>query len=151
MKNKGLISIIIPVYNCEQYIDKCTKSILSQSYRNFEIILVDDGSTDETGKICERYASGDKRIKVIHKTNSGPAAARNRGIEKAKGEFIFFIDADDYLEENAFGLLIGGYKKYKADIVIGNFKKIKNNEIEKRNDVYFEDNKLLNKQELTDY
>lgn len=93
-----LISIIIPVYNVEQYIEKCIKSVISQTYNNWELILVDDGSKDKSGVICDQYAQNDARIKVVHKPNGGVSSARNKGIELAKGEYICFIDSDDYVD-----------------------------------------------------
>lgn len=99
MKN-SLISIIVPIYNVEPYLHKCVDSILSQTYSNLEIILVDDGSPDNCGKICDEYAQKDNRIKVIHKKNGGLAAARNSGQDVATGEALMFLDGDDYLESN---------------------------------------------------
>lgn len=93
-----MISIIVPVYNVDTFLKKCVDSILSQSYKNFELILVDDGSTDNSGNICDYYASIDKRVRVIHKINGGVGAARNTGMSIAKGKYITFIDSDDYVE-----------------------------------------------------
>lgn len=97
---KDLISIIIPVYNVEKYIEKCLESVINQTYNNIEIILIDDGSLDDSGKICDEYAKKDKRIVVIHKNNEGVSVARNVGIKKSKGKYVAFIDSDDYVEEN---------------------------------------------------
>ena len=91
------ISIVIPVYNSEKYISKCIESVLSQSYSKWELILVNDGSTDNSGTICNHYAEKDTRIKVIHKSNEGVGSARNSGIKQASGDFITFIDSDDYI------------------------------------------------------
>lgn len=99
------ISCIVPVYNVEKYIGKCLDSILNQSFKDFEVILIDDGSTDDSGKICDEYEKIDDRIKVIHKTNGGLSDARNTGIENAKGDYFIFIDSDDYIEENMFEIL----------------------------------------------
>src|SRR3989338_8307313 len=104
MKNVK-ISVIIPVYNARKFLKTSVDSVLGQNYKNIEIILIDDGSTDKSGEICDDYAKKDRRIKVIHQKNSGPAAARNTGIENAKGEFLFFADADDFLEKDALSLL----------------------------------------------
>lgn len=93
------ISVIVPVYKAEQYLHRCVDSILSQSYTDFELILVDDGSPDKSGKICDEYAVKDIRVKVIHKENGGVSIARNVGIEHANGEWITFIDSDDYIEQ----------------------------------------------------
>lgn len=99
------ISIIIPVYKVEAYINKCLDSILAQNYDDFEVILVDDGSPDNSGTICDEYSSKDARVKVIHKANAGVGAARNSGIDVAKGEWIMFVDSDDYIDQ---GMLQSG-------------------------------------------
>ena len=96
MKNEYLISIIVPVYNVEPFISECINSILIQSYKNFELILVNDGSTDNSPTICEQYASKDKRIKVIHKANGGLSDARNWGLKFSSGDYVVFLDSDDY-------------------------------------------------------
>lgn len=93
-------SIIVPVYNVEQYVRKCIESILSQSFTDFELLLIDDGSTDGSGRICDEYANRDSRIKVKHKVNEGVSAARNTGIEMASGELVTFIDSDDWIEDD---------------------------------------------------
>ena len=96
--NKPLVSYIVPVYNVEIYINDCVESIINQKYKNIEIILIDDGSTDNSGKIIDALAEKDKRIKVIHKKNGGVSSARNTGLDNAQGEYILFVDGDDYLE-----------------------------------------------------
>lgn len=99
--NKGYkVTIIVPVYNVEQYIEKCVDSILRQNYKNIEIILVDDGSTDLSGEICDAYGKKDTRVKVIHKSNGGLSSARNAGLKIASGEYISYVDSDDYVEES---------------------------------------------------
>ena len=103
--DKDLISIIVPIYNVEKYIKKCIDSIINQTYTNLEIILVDDGSPDNCGKICDKYKEKDDRIKVIHKKNGGLSDARNAGIDIATGEYITFIDSDDYVAENYIEVL----------------------------------------------
>ena len=97
-----MISTIIPVYNVDNYLPKCVDSIINQTYQNLEIILVDDGSLDRCPDICDEYAKKDKRIKVIHKKNGGLSDARNAGLEIAKGEYISFIDSDDYINEHMY-------------------------------------------------
>lgn len=116
--NHPLISVILPVYNVERYIHKCVDSILAQSYKNLEIILVDDGSTDNSGKICDEYALKDSRIKIIHKLNGGVCSARNQGLDIAKGDFIAFVDPDDYLLTDMYYNLIAIIQMEKADIVV---------------------------------
>ena len=96
---KPLISVIVPVYKVEQYIERCIESILRQTYKNIEIILVDDGSPDACGVMCDKYAAKDSRIRVIHKENGGLSSARNAGMQTAKGEYICFVDSDDWLDE----------------------------------------------------
>lgn len=147
----GLVSIIVPVYNCEKYLRLCIESIINQSYKKIEITLINDGSTDNSGEICNAYALSDNRIRVIHTRNNGPAAARNIGIENSKGSFIFFIDSDDFIEKNALDLLIENYNQHKAEIIVGDFNKIKNGIVEKKHDVSFSSNKLLTKQDIIDY
>ena len=101
----GEVSVIIPIFNAEKYLRRCLDSVINQSYNNIEIILVDDGSKDSSPAICDEYAAKDSRIKVIHKKNQGVSAARNTGIETAKGEFLVFLDADDYLSLNCIECL----------------------------------------------
>lgn len=115
-----LISIIIPVYKVEEYLEKCIESVLKQTYTNLQIILVDDGSPDNCGKICDEYAKKDSRIEVIHKVNGGLSDARNVGIAKAKGKYIGFVDSDDYIKEDMYEILINLIKEYDADVSICN-------------------------------
>lgn len=101
-----MISVIIPVYNCEKYFSRCVDSVLNQSYKDFELILVDDGSTDSSGVLCDEFMQRDKRVYVIHKKNGGASSARNAGLDIAKGKYVAFIDADDWVEENYLEILI---------------------------------------------
>lgn len=111
-----LISVVVPIYNVEKYLEECVDSIINQTYKNLEIILVDDGSTDNSGKMCDKFAQNDSRIKVIHKENGGLSDARNCGIEAATGKYIQFIDSDDYIDLDMFEILYNNLKKYNADI-----------------------------------
>lgn len=111
------ISIIIPVYNGEVYLEDCVKSILGQNFQDFEILLVDDGSTDSTWNICRKLAAADSRIKPIHKQNGGVSSARNAGIEAASGAMLLFVDGDDELKENGLEALIEAQQRTGADIV----------------------------------
>ncbi len=118
-----LISIIVPVYNVESYLEKCINSIINQSYKNLEIILVNDGSKDRSGEICDFYASKDDRIKIINKSNGGLSDARNCGLEVAKGEYIAFIDSDDWVDKDLYKILYELIIKYNSDISVCSFKK----------------------------
>ena len=111
-----LISVIVPVYKVEQYLDKCVRSIVDQTYRNLEIILVDDGSPDNCGAMCDAWAEKDSRIKVIHQENAGGAAARNAGLDAASGSLIGFVDSDDYLAPSMYQCLYAVLRKTGADI-----------------------------------
>ena len=113
----ALISVIIPVYNVEKYLRECLDSVLAQTYANFEVILVDDGSTDSSGAICDEYAARDDRFRVIHKENGGLSVARNTGMADAKGEFVYFLDSDDLIEPDALESLISSIEHAKADFV----------------------------------
>ncbi|MBR5112832.1 MAG: glycosyltransferase family 2 protein [Clostridia bacterium] len=122
MSNKK-ISVIVPIYNVEQYIIECLDSIVNQSYKKLEIILVDDGSPDNCGKICDEYAKKDSRIKVIHQENGGLSAARNAGLDVATGEYIGFVDSDDYIEMNFFEELLKSIEEYHASLAVCGVKK----------------------------
>lgn len=112
------LSVIIPVYNVENYLSKCIESVINQSFKDFELILINDGSTDRSGQICDEYLTKDKRIRVIHKNNEGVSKARNIGIDESKGEYLIFIDSDDWIEYNTFQCLIENIEIYKSDLII---------------------------------
>lgn len=114
---KNLISVILPTYNVEEYIGKCLDSLINQTYKNLEILVVDDGSTDNSGKIADQYALNDNRIRVIHKLNGGVSDARNVGIENATGDFIGFVDPDDFVSLDFYEFLMKLQKENDADIV----------------------------------
>ena len=111
------LSIIVPVYNAEKYIHKFVMSILNQTFTNFELILINDGSSDNSGNICDHYASVDERIKVIHLKNSGASVARNVGVENAIGDYIGFVDSDDYIDSNMYHDLLEAAEDTNADII----------------------------------
>lgn len=123
----GKVSIIVPIYNVEKYLSKCIESILSQTYKNIEIILVDDGSPDNSPQICDEYAKKDDRIIVIHKANGGVSSARNAGIDIATGKYIGFVDPDDYIENNMYELMMNKIEEYQANIVICGYDYINEN------------------------
>lgn len=113
---KPLISVIIPIYNIKEYLERCVSSVCAQTYENLEILLVDDGSTDGTGLLCDQLAKRDERIRVFHKKNGGSSSARNLGIAEARGEFLGFVDSDDYISEEMYELLWKGIREYNAEI-----------------------------------
>lgn len=117
--DKCVVSVIVPIYKVEKYLKRCIESIINQTYTYMEIILVDDGSPDCCAEICDQYSSIDNRVKVIHKNNGGLSDARNYGINIAEGEYIFFVDSDDYIELNAIENLVFYAKKNNLDIVCG--------------------------------
>lgn len=112
------ISIVVPVYKVEKYLGRCVESIMNQSYHNLEIILVDDGSPDNSGEICDEYAKRDHRIKVIHQENKGLSGARNAGIDICTGEYIGFVDSDDYIHHQMYEILLNNSLKYNSEISI---------------------------------
>lgn len=117
MEQKPLISVIVPIYRVERYLSKCVESILNQTYRHLEIILVDDGSPDGSGAICDEFAEKDSRIRVIHKENGGLSDARNAGIQVAGGEYLAFVDGDDWIEPDMYEAMLGLTEKYGAKLV----------------------------------
>lgn len=121
MSENNIISIIIPVYNVEKYIRQSIESVLNQTYKQLEMIIVDDGSKDMSASICDEYAKKDDRIKVIHKENGGLSSARNTGMKVATGKYIMFLDSDDFLENNACELLYNTIESKDLDYVIGNY------------------------------
>ena len=122
------ISVIIPVYNVELYLERCIKSILCQTYKDFELLLVDDGSPDKSGEICDHYKNIDSRIRVIHKENGGLSDARNVGVLSAAGEYITFVDSDDYVSSNYLEYLLDLAMKTNADISVGCFRRTESDE-----------------------
>ena len=145
MKNNDLISVIVPVYNVEKYLDRCVESIVSQTYKNLEIILIDDGSPDNCPQMCDDWAKKDSRIKVIHKENGGVSSARNCGLDEAKGEYISFVDSDDVIHSQFYEIMAKNIGD--ADIIYCEYKNFTNEisfdeadnfeiEVNKRNDVF---------------
>jgi glycosyltransferase involved in cell wall biosynthesis len=128
-ENNKTISVIVPIFNVETYLHKCIDSILMQSYHNLEIILVNDGSPDNCGKICDEYATKDERIKIIHKKNGGLSDARNAGIRIATGDYVSFVDSDDWLDANTYELIMNKVTQNDADIGEFNINFVYDNEI----------------------
>ena len=127
MANIPKISVIIPVYNTEKYLHRCIDSVLVQTFTDWEMLLIDDGSTDDSAIICDEYAAKDERIRVFHKENGGVSSARNLGLDHAQGEWITFVDSDDYIEENFLKSFDGNLD---ADLVLGNIQLIRKQEVE---------------------
>ncbi len=145
-----LVSVIVPVYNVEKYLAKCIDSIIAQTYQNLEIILVDDGSTDSSPAICDEYALIDRRIKVVHKSNGGLSDARNCGINISKGDFICFIDSDDYIAEDMLKILLTQMLKDGSGMAICNFLYVdeQGKSIEERNGYLPIQNGIFTKEEI---
>ncbi|MBI4652212.1 glycosyltransferase family 2 protein [Candidatus Desantisbacteria bacterium] len=154
-----LISVIIPVYNAKKFLNKSIESVKNQSYKDIELILINDGSTDNSLAICNKYALTDSRIKIISQKNSGPAASRNTGLRHAAGTFVYFLDADDFIDKKTIETLVEKHDQYYPGMVMGNFGKlIDYNEIIKQkvsfspDGVIFTDNiKVLSKADIGNY
>lgn len=124
-----LISVIVPIYNVEKYLEKCLKSICNQTYHNLDIVLVDDGSTDNSSTICDNYTQKDKRIQTIHKKNGGLSDARNCGISHSKGDYLIFVDSDDYIDLDMIKMLYNNLIEMDADISVCGYNMIYNNRV----------------------
>lgn len=124
MNNQLLISVIIPVYNAEKFLHKCLNSVLKQTYENFELILVNDGSKDNSLQICQEWSLKDSRVKTIDQKNQGPGAARNTGLVAANGDYIYFLDSDDFIEDNLLATAIKSIEEFKYDMIIFGFNKL---------------------------
>lgn len=120
-----LISVIVPVYNVEEFVKKCLDSLVRQSYKNLEIIVIDDGSTDNSGRICDEFAEKEKNVKVFHRKNGGLSDARNFGIKKASGEIIAFVDSDDFVDEEYIGVMYGKMTRKDVDVVVCGYNFVK--------------------------
>ena len=138
MNSNPEISIIVPIYNVERYLDRCIKSILNQTFKDFELILVNDGSTDKSGVICDNYKNIDDRIVVIHKENEGLSSARNSGLDIAKGKYIGFVDSDDYIDKDMYHELYEALIKNNSDISICKFVRVYDD-----SEIKFSNNDLL--------
>lgn len=144
-----LVSVIIPIYNVEKYLKRCVESVRNQTYQKIEIILVDDGSTDRCGMICDEYDEVDNRIKVVHKKNGGLSSARNAGLRCAEGEYIFFLDADDFIDVDTFRILQEKMELHQADIAmcgcvyVDEFGKLKEQKQERASEIVLTGEQLL--------
>lgn len=150
MKNaKPLVSIIVPVYNAQDYLARCIDSILHQEYKNYELLLVDDGSTDSSGEILDNYAKNDNRINVYHRKNCGVSSTRNFALSLCKGEYIQFLDSDDWIPPDSTKLLVRCALEQQCDLVIADFYRVVGERISQKGDI--EDDHLLTRQEFANY
>lgn len=143
------VSIIVPVYNAKEKLSRCIESILKQDFTNFELLLMDDGSTDESGKICDEYAAKEDRIYVLHKENSGVSDTRNQAIRLARGEYLQFVDSDDWLTPDATGLLVRTMEKQGCDLVISDFYRVVGERLAHKGDI--QEDGLLTRKEFASY
>lgn len=144
----GLVSVVIPVYNVERYLDRCLRSVVNQTYRNLEIILVNDGSPDNCPVLCEEWAQKDSRIKVIHKQNEGLGKARNTGIENATGEYICFVDSDDYIAVDTIQQTMELANAYHAEIVLFGFSSVDRDGRIRRSQIPHASKKIYSREEI---
>ena len=151
LSNKNIVSVIVPVFNDETRIARCIESVISQSFGDFELIIIDDGSQDLSAVIANAYTLKDKRVKIITSLNYGPSSARNLGIKKSIGDFIFFLDSDDYLETDSLKFLVSRIKNHDVDLVIGDFVSVTDKKIQSLNSLYFSKTVNLNKIETNKY
>ena len=145
-----MISVVVPIYNVEKYLEKCIDSIINQTYKDLEIILVDDGSTDSSGKIADKYAKLDSRIKVIHKSNGGLSDARNKGLKIASGKYVSFVDSDDFISNDMLDYLYKLLKENNSEISVCNFQQFSSEEeiINEANNKIGKSNNYLNEEIL---
>lgn len=156
---KYKISVVMPVYNAEKFLERSVKSVLGQTHKNIELILIDDGSEDNSINLCQAYKKSDDRVIFSSQENGGPSAARNKGMEYVSGDFVFFLDADDFLELDAFQNLLNFYENSNADLVLGNFQKLETNGQIVQQEAVFEieganlesESRELNKNEINEY
>lgn len=144
-----MVSIIVPVYNAENVIRRCVESILNQEYKDFELLLVDDGSTDTSGAICDEYAAGDSRVRVFHKENGGVSAARNLAIKEAQGTYLQFVDSDDWITLDATGLLVRAAQEHDCDLVISDFYRVVGERVSHKGDI--DENDVFGREEFASH
>ena len=141
-----LVSIIVPVYNAQEFLERCIKSVLAQEYTNLELLLVDDGSKDESGAICDAFAAQDARTRVIHKENTGVSDSRNRALDQAKGDYVQFLDSDDWLTPDATKQFVRSAENCHSDMVIADFYRVIGDTISHKGDI--EKEELLTREEF---
>lgn len=124
MKTENLVTIIIPVYNAEKFLERCVMSILEQTYKNWELLLIDDGSPDNSGRLCDDWSKKDSRVKVYHKKNGGVSSARNLGLDEAKGDWIMFVDSDDWISKDCLEVCLASLAAHNCDVLQYNYYKV---------------------------
>lgn len=147
--NEPLVSIIVPVYNAEQYLERCINSILHQEYQNYELLLIDDGSTDASSTMCDAYAKKDSRIQVFHQKNSGVSASRNYALDICQGKYIQFLDSDDWITSDSTKLFVRCAEKHNCDLVIADFYRVVGERLSQMGDI--EEEALLSRQQFASY
>ena len=140
-----IVSIIVPVYNAEATLPRCVESILNQEFRDFELLLIDDGSPDGSGALCDGYAAGDSRVRVFHVPNGGVSAARNLGLDHARGEYLQFLDSDDWITQDATTLLVRAARDHGCDLVISDFYRVVGERVSHKGDI--EEDSVLTREE----
>lgn len=135
MSKTPMVSIIVPVYNASKTLRRCVDSVLKQEYADFELFLVDDGSQDDSGTICDEYAGKDPRVRVIHKANAGVSAARNDALDQARGEYLQFLDSDDWLSPDATRLLVRTAQETQCDLVIADFYRVSGERVSHKGEI----------------
>lgn len=148
INKEPLVSIIVPVYNAELYLNRCIDSILHQEYQNFELLLINDGSTDSSGKICDQYADNDTRIHVFHNDNSGVSSTRNFALDHCKGTYIQFLDSDDWIPTDSTKLLVSSAEEYQCDLIIADFYRVVGERLHQKGDI--EENIVLTREEFAE-
>ena len=143
------VSIIVPVYKAETFLSRCIDSILNQEYRDFELLLVDDGSPDSSGEICDTYARNDSRIRVIHQPNSGVSIARNHAIDQARGTYLQFLDSDDWITSDATKLLVRSAEDFQADLVIADFYRVIGERVSHKGDI--DEDEVISREEFAEH
>ena len=143
------VSIIVPVYKAETFLSRCIDSILNQEYRDFELLLVDDGSPDSSGEICDTYARNDSRIRVIHQSNSGVSIARNHAIDQARGTYLQFLDSDDWITPDATKLLVRSAEDFQADLVIADFYRVIGERVSHKGDI--DEDEVISREEFAEH
>lgn len=149
MNQKPLVSIIVPVYNSETFLRRCVDSILCQEFRDFELLLIDDGSTDGSAGICDEYEKNDTRVRAVHKKNSGVSHSRNTALNMARGTYIQFLDSDDWITPNATKLLVRSMEEYHCDMVVSDFYRVAGERVAQKGDI--EEDRPLTRQEFAAY